>query len=194
MPFDKIEYAKGRQVVVRAYGVKKTYQRGAETVHALRGIDLEIFRGEYICVMGPSGSGKSTFFNMVGGLDTPTGGRVFMDEVDMAQLNAHELAFLLDRFADRFTIGHLRCADVGFNAKFAEHAIAQDLEVQLAHTHDDGLSRFLVRLNAESRVLFRKGTKRKRKLFAVGLRFGFDGHRDHWIGEVHLLQQKRGIL
>ncbi len=94
MPFDKTQYAKGRQVVVRAYGVKKTYQRGAETVHALRGIDLEIFRGEYICVMGPSGSGKSTFFNMVGGLDTPTGGRVFMDEVDMAQLNAHELAFL----------------------------------------------------------------------------------------------------
>jgi putative ABC transport system ATP-binding protein len=81
-------------ILVRAHGVKKTYVRGAEITHALRGIDLEIHRGEYICVMGPSGSGKSTFFNMIGGLDSPTEGRVFIDEVDMAQLNAHELAFL----------------------------------------------------------------------------------------------------
>ena len=80
--------------VVRACSVVKTYRRGAEIVNALDGIDLEIFRGEYLCVMGPSGSGKSTFFNMVGGLDSPTSGRVFMDEVDMAQLNAKELAFL----------------------------------------------------------------------------------------------------
>ena len=94
MPFDAEKYADGRQVVVRAYNVKKYYQRGTETVKALRGINLQIFRGEYVCVMGPSGSGKSTFFNMVGGLDSPTGGRVFMDEVDMAQLNAQELAFL----------------------------------------------------------------------------------------------------
>jgi putative ABC transport system ATP-binding protein len=94
MPYDPVEYAKGREIVVRASGVKKEYTRGSETVHALRGIDLEVYRGEYICVMGPSGSGKSTFFNMVGGLDTPSSGRVFMDEVDMAQLNADELAYL----------------------------------------------------------------------------------------------------
>ena len=93
-PFDRVAYAAGRHILVRAQGVRKTYQRGAETTHALRGIDLEIWRGEYICVMGPSGSGKSTFFNMVGGLDSPTAGRVFIDEVDMAQLNADELAFL----------------------------------------------------------------------------------------------------
>ncbi len=94
MPFDAIAYAQGREVVVRAYGVCKEYRRGSETVHALRGIDLTIFRGEYICVMGPSGSGKTTFFNMIGGLDSPSSGRVFIDEVDMAQLNARELAFL----------------------------------------------------------------------------------------------------
>jgi len=94
MAFDPTAYAQGKQVVVRAFNVRKLYQRGAETVRALRGIDLEIYRGEYICVMGPSGSGKTTFFNMVGGLDTPTSGRVFIDEVDMAQLNARELAFL----------------------------------------------------------------------------------------------------
>ncbi len=99
MTFDSVAYrhereAAGSGVLVRAIGVRKTYQRGAETTHALKGIDLEIFRGEYICVMGPSGSGKSTFFNMVGGLDSPSAGRVFIDEVDMAQLNAEELAFL----------------------------------------------------------------------------------------------------
>lgn len=101
MPFDEKIYAQGKEVVVRAVGVKKYYQRGTETVKALRGIDLCIFRGEYVCIMGPSGSGKSTFFNMVGGLDSPTDGRVFMDAVDMAQLSAKELAFL-------------RCRKVGY--------------------------------------------------------------------------------
>jgi len=80
--------------LVRVHQVTKTYQRGAEITRALAGIDLTIARGEYLCVMGPSGSGKSTFFNVLGGLDAPTTGRVFMDEVDMAQLNARELAFL----------------------------------------------------------------------------------------------------
>lgn len=94
MPFDAKIYAEDKEVLVRAHDVKKTYQRGEEITHALKGISLEIYRGEYICVMGPSGSGKSTFFNMMGGLDSPTSGRVFIDEVDMAQLNAHELAFL----------------------------------------------------------------------------------------------------
>lgn len=99
MSFDPTTYrdemeSNGHHILVRAIGVQKTYQRGAETTHALKSIDLEIFRGEYICVMGPSGSGKSTFFNMIGGLDSPTAGRVFIDEVDMAQLNADELAFL----------------------------------------------------------------------------------------------------
>ncbi len=94
MTFDAEAYSKGKEVLVRAHDVKKTYQRGEEITHALKGISLEIYRKEYICVMGPSGSGKSTFFNMVGGLDSPTSGRVFIDEVDMAQLNAHELAFL----------------------------------------------------------------------------------------------------
>jgi putative ABC transport system ATP-binding protein len=92
--YDEAAYAKGKSILVRAHGVKKTYVRDAEITHALKGINLEVYRGEYICVMGPSGSGKSTFFNMVGGLDSPTGGRVFIDDVDMAQLNAHELAFL----------------------------------------------------------------------------------------------------
>ncbi len=83
-----------RPVLIRTRDLKKAYQMGDVTTHALRGIDIELYRGEFICVMGPSGSGKSTFFNMVGGLDAPTSGRVFLDEVDVAQLNAVELAFL----------------------------------------------------------------------------------------------------
>jgi putative ABC transport system ATP-binding protein len=63
-------------------------------LEALRGIDLEIAPGEYISIMGPSGSGKSTLFNMIGGLDKPTSGKVFIDEVDIAQLDAYELAWL----------------------------------------------------------------------------------------------------
>jgi len=80
--------------IVRTEEVRKTYVMGSETVHALRGISLTILAGEYISIMGPSGSGKSTFFNMVGGLDKPTGGEVYIDEVDIAQLDTYELAWL----------------------------------------------------------------------------------------------------
>ena len=74
--------------------VRKEYELGTQKVHALRGVSLEIERGEYISIMGPSGSGKSTLFNMIGGLDHPSGGKVFIDEVDIAQLDPYELAWL----------------------------------------------------------------------------------------------------
>ncbi len=80
--------------VVRLVDVVKTFKMGQEEVHALRGISLEIKAGEYLSIMGPSGSGKSTLFNMIGALDKPTSGRVFIDEVDVAQLDAYELAWL----------------------------------------------------------------------------------------------------
>jgi len=83
-----------RAVIIRTRDLRKSYQMGRIVTHALRGIDVEIYRGEFLCILGPSGSGKSTFFNMVGGLDCPTSGKVFIDEVDVAQLNAIELAFL----------------------------------------------------------------------------------------------------
>ena len=81
-------------MVVRTRGVKRIYYLGKVTVEALKGIDMEVRRGEYISIMGPSGSGKSTLFNMIGGLDKPTEGRVYIDEVDIAQLDAYELAWL----------------------------------------------------------------------------------------------------
>jgi putative ABC transport system ATP-binding protein len=80
--------------IVRVSEVYKKFQLGKVEVQALQGINLEIARGNYISIMGPSGSGKSTLFNMIGGLDKPSSGKVFIDEVDIAQLDAYELAWL----------------------------------------------------------------------------------------------------
>jgi putative ABC transport system ATP-binding protein len=80
--------------IVRVSKVTKSFQLGKVEVQALKGVDLEVDTGKYISIMGPSGSGKSTLFNMIGGLDKPTSGKVFIDEVDIAQLDAYELAWL----------------------------------------------------------------------------------------------------
>jgi putative ABC transport system ATP-binding protein len=90
------------EFIVRTRDVHKIYLMGKVEVHALRGITLDIKRGEYISIMGPSGSGKSTLFNMIGGLDKPTSGSVYINEVDLAQLDAYELAWLRCR-----TIGYI---------------------------------------------------------------------------------------
>ena len=84
-------------VIVRVIGVTRTFRLGKVDVQALKGVDLEIRAGEYLSIMGPSGSGKSTLFNMIGGLDKPTDGKVFIDEVDISQLDAYELAWLRNR-------------------------------------------------------------------------------------------------
>ncbi|NNL75452.1 MAG: ABC transporter ATP-binding protein [Desulfobacterales bacterium] len=80
--------------IVRVTNVTKIFKLGKVDVQALKGIDLSISKGDYISIMGPSGSGKSTLFNMIGGLDKPSSGKVFIDEVDIAQLDAYELAWL----------------------------------------------------------------------------------------------------
>ena len=83
-----------KENTVRVRNLIKRYEMGTTNVDALRGVNFQIQRGEYISIMGPSGSGKSTLFNMIGGLDKPTEGRVYIDEVDIAQLDAYELAWL----------------------------------------------------------------------------------------------------
>src|SRR5438270_3951949 len=79
---------------VRTIDVKRSYKMGDTDVHALKGVSISINRGEYISIMGPSGSGKSTLFNMIGGLDKPSEGKVYIDEVDIAQLDSYELAWM----------------------------------------------------------------------------------------------------
>ncbi len=80
--------------IVRVTDITKTFRLGKLELQALKGISLEISKGNYISIMGPSGSGKSTLFNMIGGLDKPSSGKVYIDEVDIAQLDAYELAWL----------------------------------------------------------------------------------------------------
>lgn len=82
------------EYIVRTKDLVKEYVMGDTVLRALDGVSLDIKRGEYISIMGPSGSGKTTLFNMIGGLDRPTSGSVFIDEVDIAQLDAYELAWL----------------------------------------------------------------------------------------------------
>ena len=87
--------------IISARNVTKVYRKGGEEVHALRGVSLDIARGQYISIMGPSGSGKSTLFNMIGGLDTPTAGEVLVEGHHLNALNSAQLAWF-------------RCHKIGF--------------------------------------------------------------------------------
>ncbi len=80
--------------VIRVEGVTKVYHMGSQTVHALRGVDLRVKRGEMIAVMGHSGSGKSTLMNMLGCLDVPTSGDYYLDGVRVNGLSRNQLADL----------------------------------------------------------------------------------------------------
>ena len=82
----------GNDVVVRLDDVHKTYRTGEMEVHAVRGVSLEIARGEFVALMGSSGSGKSTLMNILGCLDRPTRGRYLLDGADVSQLDRDQLA------------------------------------------------------------------------------------------------------
>ncbi len=71
-------------VVFHAHGITKTYRMGEVEVHALRGIDLDLYEGEFVVLLGPSGSGKSTLLNILGGLDVPTTGHVRYKDMDLS--------------------------------------------------------------------------------------------------------------
>ncbi len=91
------------EFAVEAIDVAKYYYLGGGkiVIKALDGVTVRIKHGEYLSLMGPSGSGKTTFFNVIGGLDRPTKGKVFIDRLDIAQLDAYELA-------------RLRCRRIGY--------------------------------------------------------------------------------
>ncbi|ABM62682.1 ABC transporter related protein [Halorhodospira halophila SL1] len=79
------------QEVFRAEGITKVYRMGEVAVHALRGVDLVLYAGELVVLLGPSGSGKSTLLNILGGLDTPTSGRVIVQGRDLTRAGEAEL-------------------------------------------------------------------------------------------------------
>jgi len=84
-------------IVIRTEALAKVYQMGAEEVHALCGIDLEIRKGEYVAIMGPSGSGKSTLMNLIGCLDSPSSGRYWLAGRLVSELDDDELAFIRNK-------------------------------------------------------------------------------------------------
>jgi len=83
--------------VIAVSALRKTYGHGDTAVHALRGVDLTVWPGEYVAIMGASGSGKSTLLNMLGCLDVPTSGRYLLDGFGIDQLNERQLALLRNR-------------------------------------------------------------------------------------------------
>jgi putative ABC transport system ATP-binding protein len=84
-------------VVIRTEGLTKVYEMGSEQVHALRGVDLEIHKGEYVAIMGPSGSGKSTLMNLIGCLDSPSSGRYWLAGRLVSELDDDELAYIRNK-------------------------------------------------------------------------------------------------
>jgi putative ABC transport system ATP-binding protein len=95
-----------KDVLIQIDNLWKTYQMGTEEIHALRGVTFNIYRGEYLAIMGPSGSGKSTMMNLIGCLDTPSKGKYLlntrlvseMDDDELAHIRNKEIGFVFQTF------------------------------------------------------------------------------------------------
>ena len=87
----------GEGVIIKTDNLRKYYVLGAETVRAVRGVDMEVGRGEFVAIMGPSGSGKSTFMNLIGCLDTPTAGSYWLNGREVSELSDNQLARVRNR-------------------------------------------------------------------------------------------------
>lgn len=109
--------------VLRARGLTKVYRTGEVEVHALRGVDLDLVPGEVVVLLGPSGSGKSTLFNILGGLDAPTGGELVYRDHDLVN-------------ADDDALTRYRCEHVGFVFQFYNLLPALTARENVALVHD----------------------------------------------------------
>src|SRR5215471_13461649 len=87
----------GSETVIRSVDLWKTYQMGAEEVHALRGVSFDVLHGEYVAIMGPSGSGKSTLMNLIGCLDTPSSGQYWLSGKLVSEMDDDELAYIRNK-------------------------------------------------------------------------------------------------
>ena len=104
--FGKHKMTKKKKPIIKLENVWKTYRMGDVEVHALRGVDLEVDEGDFLAIQGPSGSGKSTAMNLIGCLDIPTKGKVFLNgqniselhESDLAQIRGRKIGFIFQQF------------------------------------------------------------------------------------------------
>src|SRR5438477_971467 len=151
--------------VVRLSDVHKTYRTGEMEVHAVRGVSLEIQRGEFVALMGASGSGKSTLMNIIGCLDRPTAGRYVLDESDVSALNRDQLA-------------DIRNNKIGF--------VFQNFNL---------LPRTSARENVELPLLYGKrgltNAQLREKADAVLASVGLEGREDHHPSQLSGGQQQR---
>ena len=119
-------------MLIQMRDITRTYQMGTHTVHALAGADLDVNRNEYVALMGPSGSGKTTFMNIIGCLETPSGGRYELNGRDVTQLGDDTLA-------------HIRNKEIGFvfqTFNLLPRATAfENVELPLIYSGEDGKHR-----------------------------------------------------
>ena len=149
--------------LIRLRGVTRTYGRGETLVRALAGVDLDIAAGEFVAVMGPSGSGKSTLMNILGCLDTPTGGEYIFRGVNVEKLDRDQRA--------RLRRQHIGFVFQGFNL----------------------LARTTAQENVELPLLYRGETaaERHRQAAAALASVGLEGREDHTPAELSGGQQQR---